>query len=262
MNEPRGGVDLGALSASFDEMYKRVSQMIEKESDVQNAKLNGLEKLIVTRLEGADKALEVKTLEMDRRLEELNNLRKQVTDDRLQFMRSDVYEAKHSVLENDRNNTIVRLTALETSKSGTDSKLELLNKLREEVTQDREQFARGDLVANYIMSSDTFHRDIGTRVSVLESKYQEVIAKIAVIPEIKDSMIKSFESVKNEMSNTAEKTVKTDLYTEKIKFYDTFIGKASDRLTSIETRAITWNAAFGIGLILAEIVLHFINTTK
>jgi hypothetical protein len=50
-------------------------------------------KTIEARLEGMDRAAVLKATEIDRRLQEHNELRKEVLTDRSQFMQTDIYDA-------------------------------------------------------------------------------------------------------------------------------------------------------------------------
>ena len=68
-----------------------------------------------------DKAMELSTKIMDKRLESLNELRKEVTEDRTDFMRKDYYEIRHAEMERwiksvdtAVNKIDTRLTILET----------------------------------------------------------------------------------------------------------------------------------------------------
>jgi len=49
---------------------------------------------VLARIDAMDKAVTVKTEEMERRLEGLNELRKDVVKDREQFVRKEIYESK------------------------------------------------------------------------------------------------------------------------------------------------------------------------
>ena len=77
--------------------------------------------VIQSRLDGMDKALAIKTAEMDRRLEELNKLRQEVVQDRGLYMTKEMYGSAHSSLSNaveDTRNRInnigVRVSVVET----------------------------------------------------------------------------------------------------------------------------------------------------
>jgi hypothetical protein len=65
-----------------------------------------------------DEAIERARTEVDRRLEDLNNLRRQVTDDRGQFLRAETYQAQHSNLEAIVADLGDRVSALEGSRGG------------------------------------------------------------------------------------------------------------------------------------------------
>ena len=58
------------------------------------AKISRVDERLTARLDGMDKALEIKTKEMDRRLEGLNELREDVVRDRDQFARKEVLDSK------------------------------------------------------------------------------------------------------------------------------------------------------------------------
>src|SRR3954469_15528490 len=66
------------------------------------------------RLDAMDTAVEVATFNLNRRLMELNELRKEVTTDRLQFLVRDVYESSEKERMTWRENVNARLTAIDT----------------------------------------------------------------------------------------------------------------------------------------------------
>ena len=79
------------------------------------------EKLIISRLEtvrarldGMDIAIDVKTREMDRRLESLNELRAEVVRDRDQYARKETVDTKMEVWDQWRHDIIHRITVIET----------------------------------------------------------------------------------------------------------------------------------------------------
>ena len=79
------------------------------------------EKLILSRLEtvrarldGMDIAIDVKTREMDRRLESLNDLRAEVVRDRDQYARKEIMESKFETFDQWRHDIIHRVTIIET----------------------------------------------------------------------------------------------------------------------------------------------------
>jgi hypothetical protein len=57
-----------------------------------------LRDFIEARIDAMQRALEVRTTEMDRRLEELNNLRNEVLIDRQRYLSRDVYDAGHQAI--------------------------------------------------------------------------------------------------------------------------------------------------------------------
>jgi hypothetical protein len=66
--------------------------------------------VIRTRLEAQEEALKLKTLELDRRLEGLNELRSDVIKDRDQFVRKDIYDARVKIVDE----LVNRVTIIET----------------------------------------------------------------------------------------------------------------------------------------------------
>jgi len=63
--------------------------------------------------ESQQKALEVALVQMDRRLDELNDLRKAVEKDRVEFVRVDVYRPAHEELRTQRQNDSLRMVAMQ-----------------------------------------------------------------------------------------------------------------------------------------------------
>jgi hypothetical protein len=63
------------------------------------AMLHGVEKALINRIDGIDKATDVKTKELDRRLEGLNELRSEVIKDRDQLVQRNVYTSKMQTIE-------------------------------------------------------------------------------------------------------------------------------------------------------------------
>lgn len=71
-----------------------------------------LKELMVKDQVSQQKALEVALTQMDRRLEELNELRKAVESDRSQFVRGDVYHPAHEELRRQRVTDSERIVAM------------------------------------------------------------------------------------------------------------------------------------------------------
>lgn len=169
------------LSASFDEMYRRMVALIDKSEQVYNAKLDGLERLIQTRLDGADKALEVKTIDMDRRLGELNRLREEVISDRAQYIRSDVYEAKHSVLENDWRVVATRLAVVETTAVTNESKIQSLVEWKDVAEKTQQTYLKSREFLDKIKTYDIFVGDTRDRITKIETQLVTWTASVSVI---------------------------------------------------------------------------------
>jgi hypothetical protein len=69
---------------------------------------------IEDRFSHMDTALTLRTQELERRLEQLNELRKEVTKDRDQFLKKDIYDAKTNFYDNWCSQVSERLTRIET----------------------------------------------------------------------------------------------------------------------------------------------------
>jgi hypothetical protein len=72
------------------------------------------ERALVTRLDSMDHALELRTGELERRLEMLNELRAEVVQDRKEFLLKDTYDIKTTFYDNWCRTVDTRLTTLET----------------------------------------------------------------------------------------------------------------------------------------------------
>jgi hypothetical protein len=71
-----------------------------------------LKELTARDQQSQQKALEVALVQMDRRLDELNDLRKAVEKDRIEFVRVDVYRPAHEELRSQRQNDSLQLVAM------------------------------------------------------------------------------------------------------------------------------------------------------
>lgn len=72
-----------------------------------------LKELMIRDQEAQQKALEVALTQMDRRLGELNELRKAVENDRAQFVKVDVYHPAHEELRRQRENDGGRMITMQ-----------------------------------------------------------------------------------------------------------------------------------------------------
>ena len=91
-----------------------VRRVTTLESELLNAKLEALlvkinsnDRNIATRLDGMDKANDLKSQTLDHKLSELNDLRKAVEKDRIGFVRKETYEDRIEVL-NDKLDSLDR----------------------------------------------------------------------------------------------------------------------------------------------------------
>lgn len=72
------------------------------------------DKQLDLKFKAAKDALDASKVELDRRLEGLNHLRKEVVDDRANFLRASVYETKEKESDKWRADILNRLTIIET----------------------------------------------------------------------------------------------------------------------------------------------------
>lgn len=86
--------------------------------DVRHSALQDAQRLqkeiFEARFRAADQALVLRTSDIERRLEGLNQLRSEVVKDREQFVRKESYDEKHMFLEEKLNTQGTRLTIMET----------------------------------------------------------------------------------------------------------------------------------------------------
>ena len=82
------------------------------------ARLSGMDEAIKVRADATHTALQLKTAEMDRRLEGLNLLRQEVVKDRDQFLKKEMYDDKVKGYDTWMASVNVALTKMETRYEG------------------------------------------------------------------------------------------------------------------------------------------------
>jgi hypothetical protein len=89
--------------------------MPENHSDCINERVcSTRHEIIQAQLAAMNSALELRTKELDRRLEGLNQLREEVVRDRDQFLRKDVYDVKMEIHDKFMYDSNTRMTRMET----------------------------------------------------------------------------------------------------------------------------------------------------
>ena len=161
---------MSMLNASFDDVYQRMIILIDRNAVETTDKINALKELISSKMEGTEKALQVKTVEMERRLEGLNQLRADVVADRAMYVRNDVYDSKHSLLLNDMNNLSNRMSVQETNRVAVESKLVMMSKLQEEVNFGRDIYLKAETYLIKTKYYDEFVSDMKDRVTKIETR--------------------------------------------------------------------------------------------
>ena len=161
---------MSMLNASFDDVYQRMIILIDRNAVETTDKINALKELISSKMEGTEKALQVKTVEMERRLEGLNQLRADVVADRAMYVRNDVYDSKHSLLLNDMNNLSNRMSVQETNRVAVESKLVMMSKLQEEVNSGRDIYLKAETYLIKTKYYDEFVSDMKDRVTKIETR--------------------------------------------------------------------------------------------
>lgn len=81
-----------AVQAEFNKAFDE--RLFDAKLSAVQDKIDAMEKAIVAMMESNERAITIKTQEMDRRLEGLKELRGDVVRDRVQFVRKDVYLLK------------------------------------------------------------------------------------------------------------------------------------------------------------------------
>jgi HD superfamily phosphohydrolase len=89
-------------------------ELINEKFKGVDIRLNACEKLQDTRFDATEKALLLRTADMEGRLEYLNALRTEVTKDRAQFLLRDSYDTAHESLRTNAIDLGRRLTVVET----------------------------------------------------------------------------------------------------------------------------------------------------
>ena len=161
---------MSMLNASFDDVYQRMIILIDRNAVETTDKINALKELISSKMEGTEKALQVKTVEMERRLEGLNQLRADVVADRAMYVRNDVYDSKHTLLLNDLNNLSNRMSVQETNRVAVESKLVMMSKLQEEVNFGRDIYLKAETYLIKTKYYDEFVSDMKDRVTKIETR--------------------------------------------------------------------------------------------
>ena len=161
---------MSMLNASFDDVYQRMIILIDRNAAETTDKINALKELISSKMEGTEKALQVKTVEMERRLEGLNQLRADVVADRAMYVRNDVYDSKHTLLLNDLNNLSNRMSVQETNRVAVESKLVMMSKLQEEVNFGRDIYLKAETYLIKTKYYDEFVSDMKDRVTKIETR--------------------------------------------------------------------------------------------
>ena len=171
---------MSMLNASFDDVYQRMIILIDRNAAETTDKINALKELISSKMEGTEKALQVKTVEMERRLEGLNQLRADVVADRAMYVRNDVYDSKHSLLLNDMNNLSNRMSVQETNRVAVESKLVMMSKLQEEVNFGRDIYLKAETYLIKTKYYDEFVSDMKDRVTKIETRSVTWTAAIGI----------------------------------------------------------------------------------
>ena len=171
---------MSMLNASFDDVYQRMIILIDRNAVETTDKINALKELISSKMEGTEKALQVKTVEMERRLEGLNQLRADVVADRAMYVRNDVYDSKHTLLLNDLNNLSNRMSVQETNRVAVESKLVMMSKLQEEVNFGRDIYLKAETYLIKTKYYDEFVSDMKDRVTKIETRSVTWTAAIGI----------------------------------------------------------------------------------
>ncbi len=139
-------------------------------------------------------------------------------------------------------------TALEVKAVEMERRLEALNQLRSEVIKDRSVYIRNDVYdVNHAQLTTTLNTVL-QRIAVNESDRATIISQIAYIEEIR-----------KEINFFREHYLKVETYDVKTAYYDTFVNTAANRLTAIETKALTWTAAIALFVVVMNFAMFFVE---
>lgn len=98
------------LETKLDAVDKNLKDKLDSSDEYFNHKLEANDRNMTTRLDGMDIALSLKEKVLDHRLGELNQLRRDVVEDRETFVKKDAYEIKMEMIDKMDS----RMTVLET----------------------------------------------------------------------------------------------------------------------------------------------------
>jgi len=85
----------------------------ETERNISGFTVDTLKVLLEARMEAMEEALDLARTELERRLNGLNELRQEVTNDRTQFVKVDVYNPAHEEMRRQRNADAEKLVVLQ-----------------------------------------------------------------------------------------------------------------------------------------------------
>ena len=95
------------------EIKETLTKIIHLKASAIEAKTDGLRAAILERQMASDKALELKSKDLERRLDELNHWKKEALDERSHFLNEELYRAEHKNLEDKLEVISTKVTTME-----------------------------------------------------------------------------------------------------------------------------------------------------
>ncbi len=145
-----------------------------------NGRLSMLESLTDSKMKGTQTALEVKAVEMERRLEALNQLRSEVIKDRSVYIRNDVYDVNHAQLTTTLNTILQRIAVNESDRTTIISQIAYIEEMRKEINFFREHYLKVETYDVKTAYYDTFVNTTANRLTAIETKTLTWTAAIAL----------------------------------------------------------------------------------
>lgn len=106
------------LQDHFEKRLKDSEDKVFLKDKILHARLDGHAETDVAKHFAMDKALELSKSEMERRLDGLNHVKEEQSKFRLEYLRKDDYENKHTLITNETNQLKTDMTKMETRYEG------------------------------------------------------------------------------------------------------------------------------------------------
>lgn len=112
---------------------------------------------------------------------------------------------------------------------------------------------------DYVSLRDYFERILEEHCKKVEQRFE---SQETALDEAKVNMERRLDGL-NELRQQVilDRNIylRSDIYDEKVKYYDTWIAGVNKDITTIKTRSVTWTVAIGVFVVAIELLLHFLK---